>query len=607
MISIALIISGLLLILVPHFILPVDLSRAADEALFPTTFSIWIHPEIYLGFVTVIGGALSSRYKKFLYLTSLAGMSGIVNSFLLRPVSFFTHASPPLVILNQTISLRSHKYIGIVILTISAVVLLLSIYPLLIKKHEKRPLISHFHLSLASIRGKRFRSSALIISLAVVIGIFFSNILITRTMENTLKVGAERLGADLMIIPKGKIMAAERLLFKGGTERFYMNEDILRELKEFKEIERVTPHLFVKLQPSDFRFAGAVENTLIIGYDPSTDFTVAPWIRYELKKEQGPYDIVVGRLVKLYKGQKIEIPWDLLKVEKKNIRAEMTGIRFKDVYSKKELNVVASLEPTGIGYFDNAAFIPIKSAKELLVKDIKKRMREKRSKIIRKKKRRIVTDLSFGHLFASESENNEEESIFETESDYHIDTERVSVIFVKARDDVPIMELSSMIEKKIGDVSVINVKESIVTVRRQISSVMNSFLLPMLILLIMGVIIISVVFALSMGEKQRDIGVMRAMGAKKIDVFRIIINESLILSTIGGIFGILLGASLVILFKNRIMALLGFQIWPSPPAIIAVLAITTALSIAVGVVSGLYPAIRASRMEPYHAIMSFKR
>jgi hypothetical protein len=285
----------------------------------------------------------------------------------------------------------------------------------------------------------------------------------------------------------------------------------------------------------------------------------------------------------------------------------MTGIRFKDVYSKKELNVVASLEPTGIGYFDNAAFIPIKSAKELLVKDIKKRMREKRSKIIRKKKRRIVTDLSFGHLFASESENNEEESIFETESDYHIDTERVSVIFVKARDDVPIMELSSMIEKKIGDVSVINVKESIVTVRRQISSVMNSFLLPMLILLIMGVIIISVVFALSMGEKQRDIGVMRAMGAKKIDVFRIIINESLILSTIGGIFGILLGASLVILFKNRIMALLGFQIWPSPPAIIAVLAITTALSIAVGVVSGLYPAIRASRMEPYHAIMSFKR
>ncbi len=381
----------------------------------------------------------------------------------------------------------------------------------------------------------------------------------------------------------------------------------MRELKEFKEIERVTPHLFVKLQPSDFRFAGAVENTLIIGYDPSTDFTVAPWIRYELKKEQGPYDIVVGRLVKLYKGQKIEIPWDLLKVEKKNIRAEMTGIRFKDVYSKKELNVVASLEPTGIGYFDNAAFIPIKSAKELLVKDIKKRMREKRSKIIRKKKRRIVTDLSFGHLFASESENNEEESIFETESDYHIDTERVSVIFVKARDDVPIMELSSMIEKKIGDVSVINVKESIVTVRRQISSVMNSFLLPMLILLIMGVIIISVVFALSMGEKQRDIGVMRAMGAKKIDVFRIIINESLILSTIGGIFGILLGASLVILFKNRIMALLGFQIWPSPPAIIAVLAITTALSIAVGVVSGLYPAIRASRMEPYHAIMSFKR
>jgi len=398
----------------------------------------------------------------------------------------------------------------------------------------------------------------------IVLGAFFSDIFLSQSIENTLELGAGRLGADLMVVPSKEKAAAQAVLLSGGPTMFYMKNDVLNRLEQFPEIDKISPQLYV--QPFSYKVCCIVENILIIAYDPETDFTVAPWIQYALRQKQDITDIVVGKLVKFYPGQTITL-------------------------FGKDLKVVASLDPTGLGYFDNSAFMPIQGAREFL-RELKK-MNEQNEIASRQK----IQDESFSHLFASEDDNKVPID--------KIDPDGISAIFIKAKDSASITELTDKINKTIPDVTVINVKESTVSIKRHLTSILRAFFLPILVLFIMGTLILSVVFSMSVTERQREIGLMRAVGATKADIFRIIITEALIISGIGCLFGIFFGSSLIFLFKNKIMAALELlYIWPSPRAIFIVLLATITAAFLSGVVSGFYPALRAARMEPYHAIRS---
>jgi len=375
----------------------------------------------------------------------------------------------------------------------------------------------------------------------IVLGAFFSDVFLSQSIENTLELGAGRLGADLMVVP-----------------------DILEKIKKYPEIEKISPQLYV--QPFSYKVCCIVENILIIAYDPDTDFTVAPWIQYALREKQQPSDIVVGRLVKFYPGQKIKI-------------------------FDKELRVIASLEPTGLGYFDNSAFMPLEGARKFLRELKERNLKEEIPS------RQKILDESFSHLFPSEEESKV--------SIKDIDPNGISAIFIKVKDNVSIPDFSKKIIGNNEDVSVVNVKEATITIKRHLSSVLRAFFLPIMVLFIMGTLILGVVFSMSVNERQRELGLMRAVGATKTDVFKLVLYESLIISGIGCVFGILFGSGLIFLFKNKIMAALELlYIWPSPRAIFIVISATVAASVFSGIVAGFYPAFRAAKMEPYHAIRS---
>lgn len=567
MIAISLVVIGVLFILVPHFTLPLGYIKGGTGALLLSQCSIWYHPELYTGMATVLGGILSVRYKKVLLLVIAAGVMGVAEAALLRPMSYFTQSEIPLVVLSQTYSLRSHLHIREVILFLSVLVSAISGSALIFKKKKQGVQLTLSAISSANLSKRRYRSLALIISLTIVIGAFFSDILLSQSIENTLELGAGRLGADLMVVPGEEKVAAQAVLLSGGPTMFYMRTDVLNKLRRLPEIEKMSPQLYV--QPFSYKVCCTIESILIIAYDPETDFTVAPWIQYSLKREQGLSDIVVGKLVKFYPGQKM------------------------DLYGKS-LNVVASLEPTGLGYFDNSAFIPLEGARAMLA-ELKKREEAQRIP-----SRQAILDESFSHLFASDREKR-----IPIED---VDPYGISAIFVKARDGVSIKDLSNKIELLNPTIAVINVKESTVTIKRHLRSMLRAFFLPIIILLAMGTFILGIVFSMSVTERQREIGLFRAMGARKFDVFRIVLAESLIISGIGGLFGMLFGSSLVFLFKNKIMAALELlHIWPSPRVILTVFLLTVVITFSVGLLAGVYPAVRASRMEPYFAIRSGER
>ncbi len=560
--SIFLIVSGILLILIPHFVLPITYIKGTAGAQILTLCSIWYHPELYLGLSLSIAGIFSLRYKRSYYaVLPIAALTGI-HALVLKPVSYYFQSEIPLVILGQMVSLRAHYGIGYLNALFSIILFATGLFIILKQREKRRFKFSLFHVSSANIQQKMSRSLFLIIGLAIIIGAFFSNILLTQSIENTLETGAGRLGADLMVVPEGEEKEAETVLLSGGPTIFYMKEDILDSLRTFPEVEGVSPQLFLK--PFSYLVCCTIESFLIIAYDPVTDFTVSPWIHYTLRKRPEGDEMVVGSLIKFYPGQSIRL-------------------------FGEEIQVVASLESSGLGYFDHSAFIPIDSVRGYL-KELKKRSES--GPIGERKK---ILDESFSHLFPSD-----EETRMRIED---LEPDGISAIFVKAKDDVSIKELSAKIVSTFDGISVINVRTSTTTVKRHLSSIIRTFLLPLVLLLTMSTIILSVVFSMIVNERQREIGLLRAMGGKKGDIFRLLISEALILTSLGGIFGILFGTGLLFLFKNSIMAALGLlYIWPAPVTVFLLLLATMMVSLAIGIVSSLLPAIKASKMEPYYAI-----
>ncbi len=112
-------------------------------------------------------------------------------------------------------------------------------------------------------------------------------------------------------------------------------------------------------------------------------------------------------------------------------------------------------------------------------------------------------------------------------------------------------------------------------------------------LLVGGIGIMNIMLA-SVLEQTRAIGIRRAVGARRRDIRFQFLVAAFALSVLGGAAGIALG----IVIANVVAA---YADWPTVVTASSIL-LSTGVSVAVGLVSGLYPAIRASRLNPIEAL-----
>jgi len=112
--------------------------------------------------------------------------------------------------------------------------------------------------------------------------------------------------------------------------------------------------------------------------------------------------------------------------------------------------------------------------------------------------------------------------------------------------------------------------------------------------LVVGGIVIMNIMMVSVTERTREIGIRKALGAKKSDILMQFLVESATLSLTGGAIGVALGAGL---------ALLVAAVTPMP-AEVSVLAVILglAMSTSIGLIFGIYPAMRAARLDPIVAL-----
>jgi putative ABC transport system permease protein len=119
--------------------------------------------------------------------------------------------------------------------------------------------------------------------------------------------------------------------------------------------------------------------------------------------------------------------------------------------------------------------------------------------------------------------------------------------------------------------------------------------------LLVGGIGIMNIMLVSVTERTKEIGLRKAVGAKKRDILTQFLIESSLLSALGGIVGIILGW-LLSLGIGRIAAANDFLL--NPVITMQAVLLATLFSAAVGLFFGIYPANRAAQLEPIEALRS---
>ncbi len=116
------------------------------------------------------------------------------------------------------------------------------------------------------------------------------------------------------------------------------------------------------------------------------------------------------------------------------------------------------------------------------------------------------------------------------------------------------------------------------------------------IALLVGGIGVANTMIISVLERRREIGLRRALGAMRKHILAQFLAEALLLAGLGGLLGALIGAAV-----TAVMAALNHWPYSLPPLMVA---LGLGVTIAIGALAGLYPAIRAARTPPTAALNS---
>jgi len=112
--------------------------------------------------------------------------------------------------------------------------------------------------------------------------------------------------------------------------------------------------------------------------------------------------------------------------------------------------------------------------------------------------------------------------------------------------------------------------------------------------LVVGGIVIMNIMLMVVSERTREIGLRKALGARRSDIMAQILTESVVLSALGGVVGTMLGAGIALAISSLTPVPAAVQGWS--------IALGIGITALVGLFFGLYPASRAARLDPIEAL-----
>ena len=388
--------------------------------------------------------------------------------------------------------------------------------------------MSLLYLVLRGLKERQFRSLLIAFFILVLTGFLLATTVILWGMEENLRIGMERLGADIVVIPFDVTEQAQEEVLAGMLPaKDSMPADHVRRILEMKAVKRASPQLYLStIKGSPYSSADELR---IVAFDPKTDFTILPWLKYKLPKPLGFRDAIGGALI-----NKIDPPEHILA-------------------NGYELALVGKLEPTGI-WFDQTVFVTFETARDMIANGP------------------IAGDVSADTVT------------------------RIAVDLKPGYDAARTATEMLLVAPGIWPVQATKV---MTTLAAQRAGLIQSLFLALSIIWIFTVVLTGFVFSLIVNEQRREIGMFRAVGASRHFIFRLFLTEGAILASVGGLTGMIVTTFLLYFLKTWLMSAFEVRIYlPSLPGLVVSMIGCFLIALLLVLPALLYPAIRASRLDP---------
>jgi putative ABC transport system permease protein len=398
--------------------------------------------------------------------------------------------------------------------------------------------VSLFGLASRNLQVRHLRFYIILVSVSIVIGAFFASAILILGIHHSLDKGLSKLGADLLVIPKESLVNLKSALLTGEPSAFYMDSSVIDRVRSMKGVKKASGQVFLTSATGECCVMG---NSFLIGFDPSDDFTVMPWVDKSAREDFPPYGAIVGAMT----------PWNL------GDSVKFYGVR---------LSVWAKLERTGIGLYDNAVFFHIKRAAEM-------------------------------------SENSRTDPSVKPLAQMK---DRISGGLVQLAVGAKIPFITFSILREYPDLKVVTTGNIQTSARQTTIAVFFGIIALIVVLILSNVLMINAIFSAIVNERKKEIGIIRAIGATKWDIFRLILYESTLISVISGFVGMLVGGVILKLFQRSIvfyLKLLNIPFMLPPVDMIALMTLgAIGVALFMGVTGSTYPALLAVRIDPHETM-----
>lgn len=190
-------------------------------------------------------------------------------------------------------------------------------------------------IAILNINNKSGRSVSLVILTAVLALVLFLSSFLIYSLKNGMNSLADRMGADIIVVPEGYDTKVEGAILRGEPNTFFMDKSIVKKIEGIDGVQEVTPQLFLATLS-----AGCCSFPIqIIGFDAATDFVVTPWLQEQISLPLENGEVVVGN----------------------NVVGDVNShVKFFD----QEFKIKGRLQKTGMG-FDNTVFLNFDEARRL--------------------------------------------------------------------------------------------------------------------------------------------------------------------------------------------------------------------------------------------------
>ena len=394
------------------------------------------------------------------------------------------------------------------------------------------------YLATQNIRRRRIRTFVTSFAMIAIIGSLFAIQVFVQGVAHAAEVGTERLGADLIIVPLGSGRSAQAYLLTGQASSFYMNDTVLQQVRALPEVEKASPQIFLTtLKYAPCCFTG---NLQVVGIDPSTDFTITPWLITPLREPLNSSEGIIGNRVYYVFGQ------------------------LQPYFFGRTFTIVGQLERMELG-IDDSFFISIDAAREII------------------------------------RANNE--GLLPRKLPINVGVNQISDVVVKLKPGTDLFQAVNHVRRSVPGVDVVTAFDMTRTVQNQLTGLSQTVYVVAGSSWMISAVMIAAIFSMSANERGREIGLLRALGSTRRFVLGLILLEGTLLTLIGGALGVITGWIVVFDFgssaSNAVQ--LAFD-WPSVTQIATLIVGSMVIATAIGLFASAYPAYRSSRMEPYAAM-----